>query len=391
MSGLKITTVIGTRPNIMKIAPLDRAIEVHNSATGVPKIEHVIVHTGQHYNDRMSNIFFRDLDARPPDINLGIGSGSHAEQVGRTMMALERAFAETGPDWVLVVGDVNATLAASLTAKKMGLRICHVEAGLRSMDMTMPEEVNRIVTDRISDLLLTPDRLAGVNLTKEGVAENIYFVGNIMIDTLETQRQRASALSVEEILRANIIDTSMNVAAIPSLEEYVVLTLHRPSNTDSREILGRLVAWLIEEGRKYAPVLWACHPRARKQLMNFGLWEDVQNAERIFLLEPIGYTEMLRLNMGAKVMLTDSGGLQEECCVLGTPCITLRTTTERPITLRTNGGTSVIVGSDIEALSQEFAGSFKRPRAPFRPELWDGRTAERCVQAIIHRSAGSWI
>lgn len=378
---MKILSVVGARPNFMKIAPFCRAIKEHNLRGGGGLIEHVLVHTGQHYDDRMNRAFFESLGIPDADINLGVGSGSHAEQVGNTMIAFELVVKEISPDWVVVVGDVNATCACSITAKKEGVRLAHIEAGLRSYDMTMPEEINRMVTDRLSDLLLTPDRLSNENLRKEGVSEErIRFVGNIMIDTLEANREAAEGLSVEAIVRNNRLSKG-NDADVK--EPYAVLTLHRPSNVDRPEILGELVDFLCGEVADTLSLLWAIHPRTRKNLETFGLWEKVVNARNVVLLNPLGYHEMLRLNMGARVMLTDSGGLQEECCVLGTPCLTLRWNTERPVTLREHGGASVLVGNNVERLREEFRVALAGKRCPQRPELWDGHTAERVVEALM--------
>jgi UDP-N-acetylglucosamine 2-epimerase (non-hydrolysing) len=382
---MKIISVVGARPNFMKIAPFIRAIEKHN-ATSNPKVEHILVHTGQHYDHQMSQAFFDDLNIPPADIHLGVGSGTHAEQVGNTMIAFEKVIMDEKPDWVVVVGDVNATLACSVTAKKQHVKCCHIEAGLRSGDWAMPEEINRLVTDRLSDLLLTPDLLSIENLKGEGVGEEkIGFVGNIMIDTLEEQRERASNLKIKDILTQNLL---LEEAAIPEVkeEQYAVMTLHRPSNVDYPEIFSPLVDFLTGEVADDMPLLWPIHPRARKQLEEFGLWDNVVNTSNLVLMHPIGYHDMLRLNMTAKLLLTDSGGLQEECTVLGTPCLTLRWNTERPITLWEHGGASVLVGNNVERIREEYRNALQKQRKPVRPELWDGHTAERCLQAIIKAS-----
>jgi len=379
---MKILSVVGARPNFMKIAPFIRAIEKHNAGITTP-IEHVLVHTGQHYDHQMSQKFFDDLGIPPADIHLGVGSGSHAEQVGNTMIAFEKVVMEQRPDWVVVVGDVNATLACSVTAKKMHVKCCHIEAGLRSGDWTMPEEINRLVTDRLSDLLLTPDRLSIENLKKEGAPDGkIGFVGNIMIDTLEEQLEVARGLDPADIVKRNTLHED---APMPVLEpeRYVVMTLHRPSNVDHREIFTALVDFLCDEVAAEMPLLWPIHPRAWKQLQEFGLWERVNGAGNLVLMNPIGYHDMLRLNMTAKLLFTDSGGLQEECTVLGTPCLTLRWNTERPITLWEHGGASVLVGNNVERIREAYREALARDRVPVRPELWDGHTAGRCLQAII--------
>ncbi len=380
---MKIISVVGARPNFMKIAPFIRAIEKYNLSLK-KSIQHILVHTGQHYDVRMSEAFFTALGIPNPDINLEIGSGSHAEQLGSTMIAFEKVLLEHKPDWVVVVGDVNATLSCSVTAKKLNIKVCHIEAGLRSGDMSMPEEINRLVTDRLSDLLFTPDILSSENLITEGIPrERIQFVGNIMIDTLELNRGKAKKLEIEEIINNNLIP-GCRYAGVQSVNNaYTLMTLHRPSNVDSKKVFGPLIEFLLTEATKNLKLIWPIHPRARKQLKTFGLWDSVIDHPSIILLEPIGYHEMLRLNMGARIMLTDSGGLQEECSVLGTPCLTLRWNTERPVTLRKHGGVSVLVGNNIERIRKEFFHTLMLKRNPSRPKLWDGHTAERIVKIII--------
>ena len=369
----------------MKIAPFIRAIEKHNKSSK-EKVEHILVHTGQHYDHQMSQTFFDALNIPPADIHLGVGSGTHAEQVGQTMIAFEKVLIEEQPDWVVVVGDVNATLACSVTAKKQHIKCCHIEAGLRSGDERMPEEINRLVTDRLSDLLLTPDTLSIENLKKEGVEDaKIGFVGNIMIDTLEAQREKAAKLSIDDIMRRNLL---LEGHEIPEVEEenYAVMTLHRPSNVDHKEIFTALVDFLVNEVATELPLLWPIHPRARKQLELFGLWEQVSSTTNLVLMQPIGYHDMLRLNMTARLFLTDSGGLQEECTVLGTPCLTLRWNTERPVTLQEHGGASVLVGNNVDRIREEYRRALAMEHKPIRPELWDGKTAERCLKAILDAS-----
>ena len=368
----------------MKIAPFARAINNYNTLKPEnEKIHHVLVHTGQHYDDRMSKQFFEDLGIPEADINLGVGSGTHAEQVGQTMIAFEKVLKAENPDWVVVVGDVNATLACSVTAKKEGVKVCHIEAGLRSRDMSMPEEINRLVTDRLSDLLLIPDRLSEKNLLHEGTPpENIVFVGNIMIDTLEANREKAEKRDVNEIISRNFMEDQPVKELSGGEKDFAVITLHRPSNVDHREILTALVHFLGNEVTGDMPVLWPVHPRTVKQLKTFGLWDDLVKHERMVLLHPIGYHDMLKLNMEARVMLTDSGGLQEECTVLGTPCLTLRWNTERPVTLKEHGGASVLVGNNVERIREEYRVTLSEKRKPVRPEMWDGKTAGRCVEAI---------
>ncbi len=381
---MKIISVVGARPNFMKISPFIKAILAHNHSGNKSKIEHLLVHTGQHYDIGMSQAFFKALDIPDPDINLEVGSGSHAEQVGNTMIAFEKVLRQEKPDWVVVVGDVNATLACSVTAKKEGIRVCHIEAGLRSGDMTMPEEINRLVTDRLADLLLTPDRLSNENLRKEGVAENkIVFVGNIMIDTMEANRGQAAQLNVRTICVENLMGAAKLKSDDLKNRNYALMTMHRPSNVDFPAILRALTHFLCEEVAKEMPLIWPIHPRSQKRLQEFGLWNEVNKTRNLILLNPIGYLEMLRLNMDARLLLTDSGGLQEECTVLGTPCLTLRWNTERPVTLREHGGASVLVGNDVEKIRTEYKNILANKRKPMRPELWDGHTAERCLRAIM--------
>jgi UDP-N-acetylglucosamine 2-epimerase (non-hydrolysing) len=388
---MKIISVVGARPNFMKIAPLVHAIEDHNQSIkdegdGSRHIDHKLVHTGQHYDDKMSRAFFEALSIPEADINLGIGSGTHAEQVGHTMIAFEKVLKEHKPDWVIVVGDVNATCACSITAKKEHVKVAHVEAGLRSFDLKMPEEINRMVTDRLSDLLLTPCKISCDNLKSEGVSDQrIRFVGNIMIDTLEAQREKASLLDVGEIVRQNQL-VEGSVLNVSSLDRFAVMTLHRPSNVDTKEVLGPIIDFLCDEVANDMPLIWPMHPRARKQLEAFDLWEKVAATDNLLLLHPLGYHELLRLNMDAAIMLTDSGGLQEECCVLGTPCLTMRWNTERPVTLQEHGGASVLVGNSIDRLRDAYQSALKSERSPQRPELWDGRTAQRIVEAILEQS-----
>jgi len=373
---MKIISVVGARPNFMKIAPFIKAVKKYDK-----NIQHILVHTGQHYDIKMSQSFFKTLGIPKPDINLEIGSGSHAEQVGKTMIAFEKVLLSEKPDWVVVVGDVNATLACSITAKKYHVKVCHIEAGLRSDDLKMPEEINRLVTDRLSDLLLTPDLMASENLIREGVPkEKIKFVGNIMIDTLEANREKAQKLKINEIIQKN--KTSKNNVKLES-DDFALMTLHRPSNVDRNEVLTAIVDFILNDVVQKIPLIWSIHPRTRKQLQKFGLWEKITNCENLILLNPIGYHEMLKLNMETQIMLTDSGGLQEECTVLGTPCLTLRWNTERPITLQKFGGASVLVGNNVARIRREYNAILDSKVTPLRPKLWDGKTAERCVDAMV--------
>ena len=389
MNALKIMSVVGARPNFMKIAPFVHAIDTHNhNAAGEQcKIEHFLVHTGQHYDRRMSKAFFQTLGIPKPDVDLEIGSGSHAQQVGQTMIAFEKVVRERKPDWIVVVGDVNATCACSITAKKEHVKLAHIEAGLRSFDLDMPEEINRMVTDRLSDLLFTPDELADANLRNEGADEaRIARVGNIMIDTLETHREEAARIELEAILRNHAHEAAVTSEAT-SLDpaNFAVMTLHRPSNVDDQAILSQIMDFIMQRLAPQIPLVWPIHPRTLKNLETFGLWNRIRDTPGIVILNPVGYVEMLKLNMDARLMLTDSGGLQEECCIFGTPCLTLRWNTERPKTLVEHSGVSLLVGNDIERIAKAFTDAMDQPKQPHRPELWDGHVAERIVKKIVQQ------
>ncbi len=360
--------IVGARPNFMKVAPIHRAIAQRG------KLRQILVHTGQHYDVKMSDVFFTDLGMPPPDVHLGIGSGSHAEQTARVMIELEKVFVREKPDLVSVVGDVNSTLAAALVATKMLIPVAHVEAGLRSFDRTMPEEINRIVTDRISDYLLTPSPDGDENLRREGVEpERIVRVGNVMIDSLLAAKEKASKLS-----------TLRDLGLEP--RGYAVCTLHRPSNVDDPERLGGLIDALGFVS-SHVPVIFPVHPRTRKMIADKGLSSRLDRYPQLRLVEPMGYLEFLALTSQAKLILTDSGGLQEESTALGVPCLTLRENTERPITV--TEGTNLVVGTDPERIKDEakkiLDGQGKKGGCP---ELWDGRTSER-IAALYERVLGA--
>jgi UDP-N-acetylglucosamine 2-epimerase (non-hydrolysing) len=386
---MKIVSVVGARPNFMKIAPFIKEINAYNNKVKtnaeLKKIVHILVHTGQHYDNRMNDSFFKSLNIPDPDINLGVGSGSHAEQVGKTMIAFEKVLRKEKPDLVVVVGDVNATLACSVTAKKENIKCCHIEAGLRSGDNTMPEEINRLVTDRLSDLLLTPDLLSSANLRQEGVSDDkIKFVGNIMIDTLEANINEAKKIYIPDIIKNNwLIHAKVPPISSKNPDNFALMTLHRPSNVDHKYILEPIIDFLINEVSKELFLIWPIHPRTLKQIKKFNLFDRISNSANIILLHPLNYHDMLRLNIDASIMLTDSGGLQEECSVLGTPCLTLRWNTERPVTLRKNGGVCVLVGNDINKIRFEYENIINNKKTSVRPKYWDGNTAARCLNEIL--------
>ena len=373
---MKIILVAGARPNFMKIAPLMAAFKERSEITPI------LVHTGQHYDRAMSDLFFHELGIPEPDVNLGVGSASHAVQTAEIMRAFEPVVLAEKPDAVLVVGDVNSTIACGLVAVKLGVKLIHVEAGLRSFDRTMPEEINRLLTDAISDLLFCSEQSGVENLRREGVPEEkIHMVGNVMIDTLLKNREKAE--------RSTILD-DLGVNDRP----YAVVTLHRPSNVDDPAMLGRIMGALEEIGREM-PVIFPVHPRTRAMLEkwreNYG--DTIPNSAEfgscphnssvsLQLIEPLGYLDFLKLMAHARVVLTDSGGIQEETTILGTPCLTLRENTERPITVEM--GTNRIVGSDpariLGAYREVMAENGMAARTP---PLWDGQASRRIAECII--------
>ncbi len=359
---LKICNVVGARPNFMKIAPLIDEMRKHSD------IEASLVHTGQHYDEKMSKLFFHDLGLPKPDVYLGVGSGGHGEQTGKVMIEFEKILNANKPDIVLVVGDVNSTIACGLVAVKMGVQLAHVEAGLRSFDRTMPEEINRILTDQISDYLFLTERAAKENLLREGIsADKIHFVGNVMIDSLLKQREHAERSAILNDLKLEA-------------GRYGLITLHRPSNVDVRENLENILQALFDLQRDL-PLVFPVHPRTRKQMKLFGLEERVAAAANLILTDPLGYLDFLKLMAHARLVVTDSGGIQEETTVLGVPCLTVRENTERPVTV--SEGTNIVIGMSRERILEEsyeiLAG---RGKAGRRPELWDGRAAERIVQVL---------
>lgn len=366
---IKILNIVGARPNFMKIAPIVREMNRRESDF-LP----LIVHTGQHYDAAMSDSFFRDLGIPAPDYHLEVGSHSHTVQTAKIMLAFEPVVVQEKPDWVLVVGDVNSTIACALVCAKLNVHVAHVEAGLRSRDRTMPEEINRILTDAISDLLLTTSEDADENLKNEGVAgDKIKFVGNVMIDSLFYNLKKAKKLKVRE---------NLGLAE----KEYAVLTLHRPSNVDEKKVFAGLLKALISISEKL-PVIFPAHPRTRNSIEKFGFADEITNSN-ICLIEPLGYLDFMNLYAGAKLVLTDSGGLQEETTALGIPCLTLRENTERPVTI--SHGTNHLVGTNPAAIKQKaFEILAQNPTSIDKkiPALWDGQAAERICNALLKATA----
>jgi UDP-N-acetylglucosamine 2-epimerase (non-hydrolysing) len=360
---MRIAVVVGARPNFMKAAPIiDRMQRFRDF------LEPTLVHTGQHYDQKLSGLFFDELKLPRPDIHLGVGSGSHAVQTAAVMTEFEKVVLDNPPDLVTVVGDVNSTLACALVAKKCHIPVAHIEAGLRSFDMGMPEEINRVLTDRISDYLFVTESSGFQNLVREGVDEDrIFFVGNVMIDTLLAHREAAAARPILSEL-----------GLIP--KRYALLTLHRPDNVDDPQSLSRLIEAVSAISQR-VPVVFPCHPRTRLNIDKFGL-SSYFDPGRFRIIEPQGYLDFLRLQSEAALVLTDSGGVQEETTILNVPCLTLRKNTERPVTL--TDGTNVLVGpypeKIIAAAESALAGHVKAGQAP---KYWDGRASERIVEIFL--------
>jgi UDP-N-acetylglucosamine 2-epimerase (non-hydrolysing) len=354
---MKIMAIVGARPNFMKIAPIMWEIRRRTD------VEAVLVHTGQHYDQKMSALFFDELHIPKPDVDLGVGSGSHAVQTAEVMRRVEPLILEQKPDAMIVVGDVNSTIACALTAVKLGVPVAHVEAGLRSFDRTMPEEINRILTDAISHWLFVSERTGLQNLGREGIpAERVFFVGNVMIDTLLATRGRIEEARALENLQ---------------LEDrgYVVVTLHRPSNVDNPEVLAGLIGSL-REVQQELPVIFPIHPRTRKALPP----EVTSGMKGLRLLDPLGYLDFMKIVAHSRMVLTDSGGIQEETTVLGVPCLTLRNNTERPATVEE--GTNTLVGQDPKQVILAFRKALANPKRGRIPELWDGRAASRILDVL---------
>src|SRR5213593_4832544 len=373
---MRIVNIVGARPNFVKIAPLIRAMTRRSAF--VP----TLVHTGQHYDQAMSEQFFTDLDIRPPDFNLEVGSGSHAVQTAHVMERLDPILEEVRPDIVLVVGDVNSTLAAAITAVKRSIPVAHVEAGLRSFDRSMPEEINRILTDAVADFLFVTEESGRVNLVKEGVdPARIHFVGNVMIDALQSSRRRWENSSI------------LHTLGVEPGSTYAVLTLHRPSNVDDPGTLANFLE-AFETLARHIPIVFPVHPRVKQQLVRQGYGCDAQADSRDLLrskgiayLEPLGYLDFVALVSRARLVLTDSGGIPEEATILGVPCLTLRDTTERPVTV--THGTNRIIGSDPRRIVDESLETLAHPPRPGgAPPLWDGHAAERIIEILDqHRKA----
>ena len=355
-------SVVGARPNFMKIAPLHKAFQKY------PSISHRIVHTGQHYDANMSKVFFDDLELPHPDVYLGIGSGSHAVQTARIMVEFEKIVLAEKPNMVIVVGDVNSTLACSLVCSKFLIPVVHVEAGLRSFDRTMPEEINRIITDSIADLLFVSERSGLTNLHNEGIPDSkIFFVGNVMIDSLIHFKEKAGRSTIRKTLGVDG-------------KHYAVVTLHRPSSVDVQENLTSIFSMLERISQRHA-VIFPIHPRTRKMMNEFKLTEKFRLNTNIVLCDPLGYLDFLCLLESAALAITDSGGIQEETTFLGIPCFTMRENTERPVTV--TEGTNKLMGFDYDGAATEaelvFDGKYKKGKVP---ELWDGKTAERIAKIL---------
>ncbi len=363
----KVISVVGARPNFMKVAPIHKAFQKYKNS-----ITHLICHTGQHYDEKMSKVFFIDLEMPQPDFYLGIGGGSHAEQTAKIMVEFEKIVLAEKPDLVIVVGDVNSTIACSLVASKLGIKVAHVEAGLRSYDREMPEEINRLLTDSISDYLFVTEKSGLENLQKEGVdSAKIFFTGNVMIDSLVDHLEKSDHSQI-------LIDYKLTP------ENYVLVTLHRPSNVDSKDYLEKMLGFLNKMAGLF-PVIFPIHPRTKNNLSKFGLLEKLNKS--VILTEPIGYIDFLKLTKNAKLIITDSGGIQEESTFLGVQCITVRNNTERPVTVSV--GTNQLIGTDLEKVEEAALGVLNgKIKTGKIPDLWDGKAAGRITEIISQKLIG---
>ena len=413
---MNLIIVAGARPNFMKIAPIISAINLHNKINN-HNFRHLLVHTGQHYDEKMSNYFFNDLGIPTPDINLGVGSSSHARQTAEIMKRFEKICLQEKPTHVLVVGDVNSTIACALVSSKLGIKVVHVEAGLRSFDRTMPEEINRVLTDAISDFLFTTEQSANENLKIEGIPqEKIHFVGNVMIDTLLKHREKAEKSNI--LTKLGLILNSTNSSnpinqtkRTTSVRPYAILTLHRPSNVDDREIFQGILDALSMIG-KHLPIVFSVHPRTLNRIREFGFdkffdWKlfnrpnlkkpskptNSTNSKNLMkpmspvtIVSPLGYLDFLNLMANAELVLTDSGGIQEETTILGVSCVTLRKNTERPMTVEI--GRNVIAGTEKQDIINSALSQLHKPNGPNKPNkskmppLWDGKAAERIINVL---------
>ena len=374
---MKVIQVVGARPNFMKVAPLHRAIQKLAGWTSK------IVHTGQHFDAKMSDVFFTQLELPKPDFFLGIGGGSHTEVTAKIMVAFEKIVEAEQPDLIIVVGDVTSTLACTLVAIKMGIKVAHVEAGLRSFDRTMPEELNRILTDSVADYLFVTEESGLQHLKNEGVAdERLFFSGNVMIDSLVRYQEKAKTTTILEDLGLRTSDSGLSTSDSGlRTSDYIVMTMHRPANVDTKEGLESILE-LIELSSKDTKIIFPIHPRTRAHMEKFGLAERLDQAQNLIMTEPLGYLEFIQLMSNATAILTDSGGIQEETTYLGVPCLTFRDSTERPITVTL--GTNQLL-SDLDpkktyaALQEILAGKVKKGSIP---PLWDGKAAERIAAQL---------
>lgn len=358
----KIMCIVGARPNFMKFAPLFRELSKFSD-----EFKPILVHTGQHYDQNLSKLFFDDLEIPDPDFCLGVGSGSHAEQTARVLVEMEKVLQGSPPDLLVVFGDVNSTMAAAISAAKLDIPIAHVEAGLRSFDRSMPEEINRIVTDHLSSYLFVSEKSGVENLMREGIpSESVFFTGNIMIDSLRC--------SIEAAKNSTVLDT-LSLAS----SNYALMTLHRPSSVDHKDTLSRILS-AVEKISGTVPVVFPCHPRTRRRIEEFGM-ARLLTTSSLKIIDPLGHIDFCKLLMRAEFVLTDSGGIQEETTFLQIPCLTIRANTERPVTV--DVGTNVLCGTDTVTIAREVQAIFEgKAKSGSVPELWDGRTAARIVEIM---------